>query len=210
MVSQELNERLTRTGRGRPAGEVLRRYWQPAALVEELDGERPVVPVTLLGERLVLFRDNEGELGLIGRHCLHRGADLCFGRREDNGLRCPFHGWHYDRNGQCVEQPGEPEGSRMHERIRTTSYPVVEKNGIVFAYMGPDEPPGFPASTVSGRPRPTSSRSRVCGSATGCRRSRSASTPPMPPSCIASSRTKTRRTATAGSSATARPKPTCR
>ena len=144
MVSQELNERLTRTGRGRPAGEVLRRYWQPAALVEELDGERPVVPVTLLGERLVLFRDNEGELGLIGRHCLHRGADLCFGRREDNGLRCPFHGWHYDRNGQCVEQPGEPEGSRMYRRIRTTSYPVVEKNGIVFAYMGPDEPPGFP------------------------------------------------------------------
>ena len=93
--------------------------------------------MTLLGERLVLFRDNEGELGLIGRHCLHRGADLCFGRREDNGLRCPFHGWHYDRNGQCVEQPGEPEGSRMYERIRTTSYPVVEKNGIVFAYHGP-------------------------------------------------------------------------
>ena len=144
MVSRELNERLTRTGRGRPAGEVLRRYWQPAALVEELDGERPVVPVTLLGERLVLFRDNEGELGLIGRHCLHRGADLCFGRREDNGLRCPFHGWHYDRNGQCVEQPGEPEGSRMYRRVRTTSYPVVEKNGIVFAYMGPDEPPEFP------------------------------------------------------------------
>ena len=144
MVSQELNERLTRTGRGRPAGEVLRRYWQPAALVEELDGARPVVPVTLMGERLVLFRDNEGELGLIGRHCLHRGADLCFGRREDNGLRCPFHGWHYDRTGQCVEQPGEPEGSRMYRRIRTTSYPVVEKNGIVFAYLGPDEPPGFP------------------------------------------------------------------
>ena len=144
MVSQELNDRITRAGKGRPAGEVLRRYWQPAALVEELNGERPVVPVTLLGERLVLFRDNDGELGLIGRHCLHRGADLCFGRREDNGLRCPFHGWHYDRSGQCVEQPGEPEGSRMYKRIRTTSYPVVEKNGIVFAYMGPDEPPGFP------------------------------------------------------------------
>ena len=145
MVSQELNDRLTRTGRGWPAGEVLRRYWQPAALVEELEGERPVVPVTLLGERLVLFRDNEGELGLIGRHCLHRGADLSFGRREDNGLRCPFHGWRYDRNGQCVEQPGEPEGSQMYKRIRTTSYPVVEKNGIVFAYLGPDEPPRFPA-----------------------------------------------------------------
>ena len=143
-MRREINDRLTRTGKGRPAGEVLRRYWQPAALAEELDGDRPVAPVTLLGERLVLFRDNEGELGLIGRHCLHRGADLRFGRREDNGLRCPFHGWHYDRTGQCREQPGEPEGSRMHLRIRATSYPVAEKNGIVFAYMGPGDPPGFP------------------------------------------------------------------
>lgn len=144
MISRELNDRLTRAGKGRPAGEVLRRYWQPAALAEELDGGRPVVPVTLLGERLVLFRDDEGELGLIGRHCLHRGADLCFGRREDNGLRCPFHGWLYDRSGRCLEQPGEPQGSRAHKHIRTTSYPVVEKNGIVFAYLGPGEPPGFP------------------------------------------------------------------
>ena len=133
MINRELNERLTRTGKGKPAGEVLRRYWQPAGLAEELDTGRPVVPVTLLGERLVLFRDDEGGLGLIGRHCLHRGADLCFGRREDNGLRCPFHGWLYGRDGRCLEQPGEPEGSRMHERIRTTSYPVVEKNGVVFA-----------------------------------------------------------------------------
>ena len=144
MIGQELNDRLTRTGKGRPAGEVLRRYWQPAALGVELEGGRPVVPVTLLGERLVLFRDDEGELGLIGRHCLHRGADLCFGRREDNGLRCPFHGWLYGRDGRCLDQPGEPEGSEMHKRIRATSYPVVEKNGIVFAYMGPDEPPAFP------------------------------------------------------------------
>ncbi len=144
MISRELNDRLTRTGKGRPAGEVLRRYWQPAALAEELDGGRPVVPVMLLGERLVLFRDDEGELGLIGRHCLHRGADLCFGRREDNGLRCPFHGWLYGRDGRCLEQPGEPEGSRMRERIRTTAYPVVEMNGVVFAYLGPGEPPAFP------------------------------------------------------------------
>ena len=145
MMSRELNDRLTRTGKGEPAGEVLRRYWQPAALGDELKGGRPVVPVTLLGERLVLFRDNEGELGLIGRHCLHRGADLCFGRREDNGLRCPFHGWLYGRDGRCLEQPGEPEGSEMHKRIGATSYPVVERNGIVFAYLGPDEPPAFPA-----------------------------------------------------------------
>ncbi|WP_158968515.1 aromatic ring-hydroxylating dioxygenase subunit alpha [Chachezhania sediminis] len=144
MISQELNDTITRVGPGTAAGEVLRRYWQPAALVDELAGERPVVPVTLLGERLVLFRDNDGNLGLIGRHCPHRGADLCFGRREDNGLRCPFHGWHFDRNGQCVEQPGEPEGSEMYKQIKTVSYPVEERNGIVFAYMGPGEPPSFP------------------------------------------------------------------
>ena len=144
MISQKLNDSLTRVGRGTDAGEVLRRYWQPAALADELETERPVVPVTLLGERLVLFRDEEGELGLIGRHCPHRGADLCYGRREDNGLRCPFHGWHFDRTGQCVEQPGEPEGSDMHKQIRAVSYPVVERNGIVFAYMGPGDPPEFP------------------------------------------------------------------
>jgi len=143
MISQELNDSLTRVGKGTDAGEVLRRYWQPAALSDELMSGRPVVPVRLLGEDLVLFRDSAGKLGLIGRRCPHRGADMCYGRLEDNGLRCPFHGWHFDRTGQCVEQPGEPEGSRMHEQITTASYPVVERNGIVWAYMGPGEPPAF-------------------------------------------------------------------
>ncbi|MFT6878915.1 MAG: phthalate 4,5-dioxygenase oxygenase subunit, partial [Granulosicoccus sp.] len=123
MISQKLNDTITLTGQGTEAGAVLRHYWHPAALSDELASDRPVVPVTLLGERLVLFRDSEGELGLIDRTCPHRGADLCYGRLEDNGLRCPFHGWHFNREGQCVEQPGEPEGSALHERIRTTSYP---------------------------------------------------------------------------------------
>ncbi len=144
MISQKLNDALTMTGAGTAAGEVMRLYWQPAALSDELQGKRPVVGVTLLGERLVLFRDGEGELGLIDRHCPHRGADLCFGRLEHNGLRCPFHGWHFDRSGQCVEQPAEPVDSKMHQRVKSTSYPVIEKNGIVFAYMGPGEPPEFP------------------------------------------------------------------
>lgn len=144
MLSKEINDLITRVGPKDGAGRVLRRYWQPAALTVELEGERPVAAVRLMGEDLVLFRDNEGELGLIGRQCPHRGADLCYGRREDNGLRCPFHGWHFDRTGQCVEQPGEPEGSRMHENIRIPSYPVIEKNGIIFAYMGPGDPPPFP------------------------------------------------------------------
>ncbi|MGI9477367.1 MAG: Rieske 2Fe-2S domain-containing protein [Hyphomicrobiaceae bacterium] len=145
MLSQQENDDLTRVHPGSKAGAVLRRYWQPAALSAELSGPRPVVPVTLLGERLVLFRNESGAIGLIGRHCPHRGADLCFGRLEDDGLRCPFHGWHFDRFGQCVEQPGEPEGSRMHESIKAKSYPVVERNGIVFAYMGPGEAPVMPA-----------------------------------------------------------------
>ena len=145
MISQEMNDALTRVGPGSEAGSVLRHYWQPAALSDELMSGRPVVPVRLLGEDLVLFRDTEGKLGLIQRHCPHRGADMCFGRLEDNGLRCPFHGWHYDRSGQCVEQPGEPEGSRMHEQVRARAYPVEERNGIVWAYMGPGEPPAFPS-----------------------------------------------------------------
>ena len=145
MISQKLNDTLTLITPGTPAGAVLRSYWQPAALSEELLGERPVVPVRLMGEDLVLFRDQQGELGLIDRHCPHRGADLCFGRLENNGLRCPFHGWHFNRDGQCVEQPGEPEGSKMHTRIKSTAYPVVEKNGIVFAYLGDGAPPEFPA-----------------------------------------------------------------
>lgn len=144
MISEKLNQQLTRVGPNDKAGKVLRRYWQPAALSVELDAKRPVVPVKLLGESLVLFKDNSGELGLIGRHCPHRGADLCYGRREDNGLRCPFHGWHFDKTGQCVEQPGEPEGSKMHEQISTSGYPVIEKNGIIWAYMGPNDPPPFP------------------------------------------------------------------
>lgn len=144
MISQEMNDSLTLVGPGTDAGSVLRYYWQPAALSDELMTARPVVPVRLLGEDLVLFRDEQGELGLIQRHCPHRGADMCFGRLEDNGLRCPFHGWHFDRSGQCVEQPGEPEGSKMHEQIKARSYPVVEKNGIIWAYMGPGEAPEFP------------------------------------------------------------------
>ncbi|NNE25175.1 MAG: aromatic ring-hydroxylating dioxygenase subunit alpha [Rhizobiales bacterium] len=143
MLSQQINDELTLTGPDQPAGKLLRRYWMPAALSEELIGKRPVVPVTLIGEKLVLFRDQSGALGLIGRHCPHRGTDLCYGRLENNGLRCPFHGWHFDVTGQCIEQPAEPEGSRMHENIRTASYPVVEKNGIIWAYMGPGQAPAF-------------------------------------------------------------------
>lgn len=144
MLSKAKNDLITQTGPGSPAGALMRRYWQPAALTEELAGERPVVPVRLMGEDLVLFRDDQGRYGLVGKHCPHRGADMCFGRLEDGGLRCAFHGWLFDVNGKCLEQPAEPEGSRFHEKIRYTAYPCVEKNGIVFAYLGPMKPGGDP------------------------------------------------------------------
>ncbi|NKF23561.1 aromatic ring-hydroxylating dioxygenase subunit alpha [Solimonas marina] len=143
-MNRQDNELITRIGPGSAAGSVLRQYWQPAALIEELDGPRAVRPVTLLGESLVLFRDEQGRYGLVDRRCSHRGADLCYGRLENGGLRCPFHGWLFDVNGDCLEQPAEPEGSTLHERIRHRAYPCVERAGVIFAYMGEGEPPAFP------------------------------------------------------------------
>ena len=145
MMSAEQNELITRTMAGTPAGKLMRLYWQPAALADELDGERPVKAVRLLGQDLVLFRDEKGVLGLLDRDCPHRGADLAFGRLEHGGLRCAFHGWLFDTAGRCLETPAEPEGSTLCTRIRQKSYPVVERNGIVFAYLGEGEPPAFPA-----------------------------------------------------------------
>jgi phthalate 4,5-dioxygenase oxygenase subunit len=144
MLSAEQNDLITRTGPGTPAGSLMRCYWQPAALLDELSRSRPVKPIRLLGEDLVLFCDRAGRYGLIARACPHRGTDLAFGRLEDAGLRCSFHGWLFDVTGQCLETPAEPEGSRMHANIRQTAYPVVEKSGILFAYMGGGEPPAFP------------------------------------------------------------------
>jgi phthalate 4,5-dioxygenase len=144
VLTKEENELLTQTGPGTPCGELQRRYWQPAALVEELPPGAAPLPIRLLGEDLVLFRDEEGKPGLLGIHCSHRGADLSYGRIEDGGLRCIYHGWLYDRNGRCLEQPGEPAGSTFHERIRQTAYPCIERAGIIFTYMGPGEPPLLP------------------------------------------------------------------
>src|SRR5271170_4936241 len=145
MMSQEQNDLITRTGPKDPCGKLMRMYWQPAALVDELEGPRPVRPVKLLGEDLVLFRDEQGRYGLIERHCAHRGADLAFGRLEHGGLRCAFHGWLFDATGQCLEQPAEPVNNKAHLRLRHRSYRCEERNGIVFAYLGRGTPPAFPA-----------------------------------------------------------------
>ena len=145
MITAEQNDFMTRIMPGTPAGTLMRLYWQPAALSDELAGERKVKGLRLLGQNLVLFRDEAGRLGLLDRDCAHRGADLAFGRLEDGGLRCTFHGWLFDADGRCLETPAEPEGSRLCAGIRQRSYPVVERNGIVFAYLGEGEPPAFPA-----------------------------------------------------------------
>ncbi len=144
MMSQEQNDLITRIGPAAPAGLLMRRYWQPAALVAELKDERPIVPVRLLGQDFVLFRDDTGRYGMLDRDCPHRGADLAFGRLEQGGLRCSFHGWLFDAEGNCLETPAEPAGSKLCQNIRQKSYPVVEKNGILFAWLGEGEPSVFP------------------------------------------------------------------
>src|SRR5262249_29384228 len=144
MLSQEQNNLITRIGPGSAAGTLLRRYWQPAALVDEFSGNRPMKALRLMGEDLVVFRDQVGRYGLLGRACPHRGTDLAYGRLEDGGLRCAFHGWLFDVNGQCLQTPAEPDDSNLCGQIRQKAYPVVERNGIVFACLGPGEPPEFP------------------------------------------------------------------
>ena len=144
MLTAERNALITETGPGTPLGALMRQYWQPAALVDEFDGPRPVRKVRLLGEDLVLFRDPAGRYGLLDRHCAHRGADLAYGRAEDGGLRCPFHGWLFDAVGACLEQPAEPEGSTFCQSIRQPAYPCRVASGIVWTFMGSGEPPALP------------------------------------------------------------------
>lgn len=147
------NERLTRVGPGQPGGDLMRCFWQPVALVDEFDpqfdarmGIRPVKKVRLLGQEMVLFRDEQGRWALLDRDCPHRGADLSFGRYEGDGLRCPFHGWKFDVNGQCVDTPAEPEGSKLCSRIQQRRYPVQEASGVLFAWLGePEAAPPLPA-----------------------------------------------------------------
>lgn len=146
-LTTEENELLCRTDAGTPAGELMRRYWHPVALSEELPPEGAPLPVTVFGEELVLFRDEQGRPGLLGLHCSHRGADLSYGRLEDGGIRCIYHGWLYDIHGNCLEQPGEPSGSSFHQRIRHPAFPCVERSGAIWAYMGPGEPPLLPNYT---------------------------------------------------------------
>ena len=149
MLKQEDNEKITHSGPGTPLGNLLRSYWQPAALVSEMPGERPVKAVRIMSEDLVLFKKREG-WGLISRYCAHRGVDLSYGRLEEDGIRCLYHGWLYDGQGKCVEQPAEPEHSQFLGKIRIANYPCVEKNGIIFTYMGAGTTPTFGSMVQNG------------------------------------------------------------
>ena len=146
MLTTEENERLTRVGPGTPMGELMRRYWQPIAAAAELD-ENPVKQVKLLGESLVLYRNLRGGLGLIGDTCPHRSVSMLYGIPENEGLRCPYHGWMFDCVGQCVEMPAEAPGSTFPSRVKIEGYPVEELAGLVFAYLGPAPAPLFSGET---------------------------------------------------------------
>ena len=137
------NAELTRVGYGTPMGEVLRRYWQPVCLSADID-ELPKY-ARILGEELVAFRDKSGRVGVLDAHCCHRGASLEYGRIEERGIRCCYHGWLFAADGECLEQPGEPPDSRFAHKVAQPAYPAREFGGLVFAYMGPSgRQPVFP------------------------------------------------------------------
>ena len=144
MLTKAENEMLTRVDAGTPAGELLRRYWLPVAVASELTTDHPTQLVRVLGETLVLFRDGSGRIGLIDDRCAHRGASLCYGRVEARGIACPYHGWLYDKDGNCLETPAEPPRSRLHLTIKHKAYPVQKLVGLYWAYMGPLPAPIIP------------------------------------------------------------------
>ena len=146
MLSQEDNDLLTRTGPGTAMGELIRRYWIPALVSAEIPApDCPPVQVRVLGEALVAFRDSQGGIGLLNEHCSHRGTSLYYGRNEECGLRCIYHGWKYDVEGNVLETPAEPPESDFRKKIRHPAYPTVEVAGVIFAYLGPREKrPLFP------------------------------------------------------------------
>lgn len=140
MLSREENEILTRVGASTPMGELMRRYWIPALLSEEIPApDCPPVRVRLLGEDLVAFRDSHGRIGLLGEHCAHRGTSLFFGRNEECGLRCVYHGWKYDVDGNVLDTPAEPAASDFKKKLRHVAYPCKEVARMIFTYMGPAE-----------------------------------------------------------------------
>ena len=144
MLSKAQNELACRTGADTPGGKLFRQYWHPIAMATDFPADGAPLPIKVLGEELVLFKDEAGKLGLLGLHCPHRGGDLSYGRIEDGGLRCIYHGWVFDVNGKCLQQPAEPPGQEFCHKIKQKAYPVRELGGMIFAYLGAGEPPVLP------------------------------------------------------------------
>src|SRR6476469_6472473 len=146
MLSQQDNELVTRVGPGTPMGNLMRQYWVPTMLSSELpERDSDPVRVLLLGEQLIAFRDSNGKVGLLANNCPHRGASLFFGRNEESGLRCVYHGWKFDVDGHCVDMPNEPPESNFKDKVHATAYPCIERNGVIWTYMGPrSTPPPLP------------------------------------------------------------------
>jgi 5,5'-dehydrodivanillate O-demethylase oxygenase subunit len=143
---RERSERLIRVGPGTPMGKYLRCFWHPIAASVELKtgADLPVIPVKLLGERLALFRSDDGSLGLVGERCPHRGAALSYGMVEEDGIRCPYHAWKFDKQGRCVDRPAEIAASTQNDQIRIAAYSVQEMGGLIWAYLGPQPAPLLP------------------------------------------------------------------
>ena len=154
MLSPEDNELLCRIGRGTPMGDLVRQYWLPCLPSAELPSpDGPPQKVRLLGEDLVAFRDTENNVGLLAANCPHRGASLFFGRNEECGLRCVYHGWKFDVTGRCVDMPSEPEESTFKDKVRARAYPCRDVNGVIWAYLGSRAvPPPFPTFEINTLP----------------------------------------------------------
>jgi 5,5'-dehydrodivanillate O-demethylase oxygenase subunit len=151
MLTAEENEMLTRVGPGTPAGELLRRYWHPVAIAAEVPEDNPVKFVRILCEDLVLFHTPNGEPGLLDDRCSHRGASLSYGRVEERGIACAYHGWLYDTRGNCLEVPGEPADGAFCQAVKHKAYPVRKLAGLYWAYLGPEPAPAMPKYDVWAR-----------------------------------------------------------
>jgi phenylpropionate dioxygenase-like ring-hydroxylating dioxygenase large terminal subunit len=145
MLSVEENSLISQVGSGTPMGNLIRQYWLPVATSEELQIDGSPLRVRLLGENLVAFRTTSGKIGLVDHVCPHRGTSLFFGRNEEEGIRCAYHGWKFDITGVCIDQPGEPEENNFKSKVSVAAYPCEERGGIIWTYMGPREvPPAMP------------------------------------------------------------------
>src|SRR3954454_22474429 len=154
MLSPEDNELLCRVGAGTPMGNLMRQYWLPALLSSELASpDCPPMRLRLLGENLIAFRATSGAVGVVVNSCPHRGTSMFFGRNEEEGLRCVYHGWKFDVTGACVDMPSEPAESNFKNKVRIRAYAAQERSGIVWVYMGPREtPPSLPELEVTMAP----------------------------------------------------------